>query len=173
MRLVRPFTLVGVLLLMAVAGCDRPAERPAQPPGGSVFTHDISADQSGYYRPLTPVRTGDWTLIHLFIGQDTAFTAWEDGERITGLAPVTLEFEDATGTRTRVVPSRYSVTDSTISLAGRSEELGEVTFDGRLDADALATARRNLGDQGAVVTGSLKAGGRSFSGVRFRWWAGD
>lgn len=173
MRLVRSFTVVGALLLMAVAGCDRPVERPAQPPGGSAFTHDISADQSGYYRPLTPVRSGDWTLIHLFIGQDAAFTAWEDGERIAGLAPVMLEFEDATGTRTRVVPSRYTVTDRTVRLEGRSAELGEVSFDGRLNADALATARRNLGDEGAVVTGTLKAGGQTVSGIGLRWWAGD
>lgn len=173
MRLMRSATIIGVMLVIAVAGCDRPVERPAEPPGGSAFTHDISADQSGYYRPLTPVRSGDWTLIHLFIGQGPAFAAWEDGERIAGLAPVMLEFEDAGGARTRVVPSRYSVTDTTVRLQGRSAKLGEVTFIGRMDPDALATARRNLGDEGAVVTGSLTAGGRTFSGVGFRWWAGD
>lgn len=172
MNLVRSVTVVGVLLL-AVSGCDRPAERPGAPTTGSTFTHDISADQSGYYRPLTPVRSGDWTLIHLFIGQAADFATWEAGRRTVGLAPVMLEFEDARGARTRVVPSRYTVTDTVVRLEGRSAELGEVAFDGRLDADALATARRNLGDEGAVVTGTLKAGGRTFSGVHLRWWAGD
>lgn len=172
MRPVRFSTIVGILLLTAMAGCDR-AERAGQQAKGSAFVHDISADQSGYYRPLTPVRSGDWTLIHLFVGQAAAFTAWEDGERIAGLAPVMLEFEDKAGDRTRIVPARYTVTESTVRFAGRSPELGEIAFDGRLDADALATARRNLGDQGAVVTGNLKVGDRTISGVRFRWWAGD
>lgn len=173
MRLVRSCSVFGVLLLLAVAACDRPSERPAQPPGSSAFSHDISNDQSGYYRPLTPVRSGDWSLSHLFIGQTAAFTAWEEGERVAGLAPVMLEFEDAAGARTRVVPSRYTVTGTTVRFTGQSSELGEVAFDGRLDADALATARRNLGDEGAVVTGTLKVGGRTISGVRLRWWAGD
>ncbi|WP_339928281.1 hypothetical protein [uncultured Brevundimonas sp.] len=173
MRLVRSFTVVGVLLLMTVAGCDQPVERSGEPAARSAFTHDISADQSGYYRPLTPVRSGDWTLSHLFIGQAAEFSAWEAGERIAGLAPAMLEFEDAARVRTRVVPSRYTVTDTTIRFTGRSADLGEVTFDGRLDPDALATARRNLGDEGAVVTGTLKVGGRTISGVQLRWWAGD
>lgn len=173
MHPIRSIAVVGVVLLAAVAGCDRPVERATEPVASTSFSHDIRADQSGYYQPLTPVRSGDWTLSHLFIGQDVAFVAWEGGERIGGLAPVTLEFEDKDGTRVRVVPARYTVTDSRVSFAGRSPELGEVAFDGRLDPEALATARRNLGDQGAVVTGTLKIGGRTLSGVRFRWWAGD
>ncbi len=173
MGLVRSVTIVGVLLLTALAGCDRPVERPGEPAARSAFSHDIRADESGYYRPLTPVRSGDWSLSHLFIGQAAGFAAWEAGERIAGLAPVMLEFEDAAGARTRVVPSRYTVTDSAVRLVGRSPALGEVAFDGRLDADALATARRNLGDEGAVVTGTLKVGGRTIRGVQLRWWAGD
>jgi hypothetical protein len=122
---------------------------------------------------LIPVQTGDWALSHLFIGQDATFAAWEGGERIDGLAPVTLEFEHKGGALIRVMPVRYTVTDSLVRFEGRSSELGDVAFDGRLDPEALATARRNLGDQGAVVTGTLKIGGRTISGVRFRWWAGD
>lgn len=170
---VRSVAVVAVLLLLAVTGCDRPADRPGEPATGVAFSHDISADVSGYYRPLTPVVSGDRTLTHLFIGQAAAFTGWEGGQRAGGLAPIMLEFADAAGGPTRVVPSRYAVTDTTVRFAGRSRGLGEVTFDGRLDADALATARRNLGDEGAVVTGTLTAGGQTFPGVQLRWWAGD
>lgn len=173
MRLVRSFTVVGVVLLVALAGCDRPAERTGEPAAVGSFSHDLDIDESGYYRPLSPVRAGDWILSHLFLGQTAAFAAWEEGERIAGLAPVMLEFEDAAGARIRVIPSRYTVTDTTVRLEGRSAELGQVTFEGRLNADALATARRNLGDEGVVLTGSLKAGGQTTNGVGFRWWAGD
>ena len=164
------------VVLLALVACDQPQPgTPGDAPeaGRSAFTHQLQDDVSGYYRPLTPVRSGDWTLAHLFIGQGEAFTAWEDGERVAGLAPVMLEFADAAGTRTRVVPSRYTVTDSTVRFEGRSADLGEVRFDGRLDDEALATARRNLGDEGAVVTGTLTVGGQTTRGVGFRWWAGD
>jgi hypothetical protein len=160
------------VLLLALSGCGRP-EEGAPPAGVSAFVHDLPVDESGYYRPLTPVQTGDWTLSHLFIGQADAFAAWEAGERIAGLAPVMLEFADKAGTRTRIIPSRYTVTGAIVRFEGRSADLGEVAFDGRLDADALATARRNLGDQGVVVSGTLKVGGQTVGGVRFRWWAGD
>ncbi|WP_339871885.1 hypothetical protein [uncultured Brevundimonas sp.] len=173
MRGIRSFTVIWVLLLTAVAACDGSIERSGKPATGPAFSHNISADQSGYYRPLTPVRSGDWTLSHLFMGQAADFTAWEQAERTAGLAPVMLEFETATGARTRVLPSRYTVTGTLVRFAGRTADLGEVAFEGRLDADALATARRNLGDEGAVVSGTLKVGGRSISGVRLRWWAGD
>ena len=38
---------------------------------------------------------------------------------------------------------------------------------------ALATSRRNLGDEGVVVTGTLTAAGQTVRGVRLRWWMGD
>jgi hypothetical protein len=42
MRSVRVFTVAGVLVLAAVTGCDRPAERPGEPVAPSSFSHDIS-----------------------------------------------------------------------------------------------------------------------------------
>ena len=51
--------------------------------------------------------------------------------------------------------------------------LGAVSFDGKLDQGALATARRNLGDKGVVLKGTLKVGNRTFNNVSMRWWAGD
>tara|TARA_R110002051_G_scaffold103453_2_gene175260 strand:+ start:1371 stop:1889 length:519 start_codon:yes stop_codon:yes gene_type:complete len=170
-RILRSTAVVSALLL-ALTGCDRPAVEgdPARPAG---FSHDISQDQSGYYIPLAPVRAGDWSINHLFLGQTADFTAWEAGAQGSTFAPVMIEFEDAAGRRTRALPTRYTVTDTVVHFEGQSAQLGTVVFDGRLDADAVATAKRNLGDEGAVLTGTLRVGGKSLGGVRFRWWAGD
>jgi hypothetical protein len=72
-----------------------------------------------------------------------------------------------------VLPTRYTVNDGEVIFEGRSPELGVVMFSGRLDQGALATARRNLGDEGAVLTGSLKIGNAPAQAVRLRWWMGD
>jgi len=60
-----------------------------------------------------------------------------------------------------------------VRFEGESPELGRVTFEGRLDQGALATARRNLGGDGVVLTGSLTAGGQTVRDVRLMWWMGD
>jgi hypothetical protein len=65
------------------------------------------------------------------------------------------------------------VSDTAISFEGRSPELGMVRFDGVLDPGALATARRNLGDEGVVVTGRLTVGDAPVQSIRLRWWGGD
>ena len=65
------------------------------------------------------------------------------------------------------------MTDTSVRFEGRSPELGVVSFEGRLDPGALATSRRNLGDEGVVVTGTLTAGGETVRDVRLRWWMGD
>jgi hypothetical protein len=67
----------------------------------------------------------------------------------------------------------YSVTDTSLSFEGRSPELGAVRFEGSLDPGALATSRRNLGDEGVVVTGRLTVGDAPARTVQLRWWAGD
>jgi hypothetical protein len=120
----------------------------------------------------------------VFVGQAQEFQGWQGGTRSGSFAPVMLSFEDSTSpmTRTgtgearsvtvRVLPTRYSVNDAEITFEGRSPELGTVMFSGRLDQGALATSRRNLGEEGAVMTGSLRVGG-SAQPVRLRWWMGD
>jgi hypothetical protein len=65
------------------------------------------------------------------------------------------------------------VSDTAIRFRGRSAELGLVRFDGVLDPGALATARRNLGDEGVVLTGRLTVGDAPAQTVRLRWWGGD
>jgi hypothetical protein len=135
--------------------------------------------------PAGEVRVGKWSLDHIFVGQAQDFRSWEGGSRSETFGPVMLQFEDVTSpmvqteigeTRSvsaRVLPSAYSVSDTSISFEGRSPELGPVRFAGVLDPGALATARRNLGDEGVVVTGTLKVGDGPAQNVQLRWWAGD
>lgn len=180
--------LIGAALLatVALASCERttaPADAPAAT--SAAFSHAATADISGYYMPADPVRIGQWSLDHLFVGQSSEFEAWEGGTRGQTFGPVMLQFDDATSpmvatelgeahsVTARILPTRYEVTDTAVSFEGRSPELGEVRFDGRLDPDALATARRNLGGDGAVMTGTLTAGGQTVRDIRLRWWMGD
>ncbi len=180
--------LIGAALLatFALASCERSTE-PAGAPAAisAAFNHTTTADISGYYMPVEPVRIGQWSLDHLFLGQASEFETWEGGSRSETFGPVMLQFDDAASpmvatelgqahsVTARVLPTRYDVTDTTVSFEGRSPELGRVAFDGRLDPDALATARRNLGDDGVVMTGTLTAGRQTVRDVRLRWWMGD
>jgi hypothetical protein len=172
---------VGLLLL---ASCDQP-EAPTGAPPAAAFRHAMSSDLSGYYLPAGEVRVGNWAFHHIFVGQAQEFQAWESGNRSETFAPVMLQFEDVTSpmvqteigeTRSvsaRVLPTTYSVTDTSLSFEGRSPELGAVRFEGSLDPGALATSRRNLGDEGVVVTGRLTVGDAPARTVQLRWWAGD
>ncbi len=175
--------------VMALAGCDKPKEAtPASEPAApaaAAFSHTLTVDASGYYMPVTAPSFGKWTLRDIAVGQATDFTAWEAGNRSSTWAPIMIEFEDATSPmvetelgearsgQVRVLPTSYTVTDNSVSFTGTSPELGEVKFEGVLNPDALATARRNLGDEGAVLTGSLTAGGITIGMVSLRWWGGD
>lgn len=174
--------LIAVALL-ALSAC---GETPSQPSAaGPAYRYAAAGDLSGYFLPMDEVRAGKWKLDHVFVGQAAEFQGWESGERTPTFAPVMLQFEDTTSpmapselgeTRSvtaRVLPTSYEVTDVQVRFEGRSPELGRVQFDGRLDQGALATARRNLGDESAVMTGSLKIGDTRPQAVRLRWWAGD
>ena len=170
--------------LAILASCERSSE-PAEGPAATVFSYTATADLSGYYLPLSDERRGPWALSHVFVGQPAEFDSWPSDRRGTTFAPVMMQFEDLTSpmvateigeTRSvtaRVLPTRYAVSDDRISFEGTSPELGRVAFDGRLDPGALATARRNLGEEGAVLTGDLTAGGQTVRNVRLRWWMGD
>lgn len=167
--------IVAVLLagVVGLAACERgaPPDKAAQ---AAAFKHDLPEDVSGYYIPTETVRIDDWRLHHLFMGQVPDFMSWRDGARTAGYAPIMLEFEAGDqARRTRLLPTAYGVTEERVRFEARSRDLGAVSFEGRLDPDALAKARRNLGDQGVVLKGTLKVGGRTFDGVSMRWWAGD
>jgi hypothetical protein len=180
--------LIGAALLVtvALASCERatgPADAPAAT--ATAFSHATTADISGYYMPAEPVRIGQWSLDHLFVGQASEFETWEGGARSDTFGPVMLQFDDASSpmvatelgeahsVSVRILPTRYEVTDTSLAFEGRSPELGRVRFDGRLDPEALATSRRNLGGDGVVMTGTLTAGGQTARDVRLRWWMGD
>ncbi|MGX8271271.1 hypothetical protein ACWQV9_01155 [Brevundimonas diminuta] len=165
--------LLAAALALTVAACDRGAA-PDKTAQATAFKHDLPEDVSGYYIPTTAVQVGDWRLHHLFMGQVPDFMAWRDGQRTAGFAPIMMEFEAGDKTRrTRLIPTAYDVTEDRVRFEATSQELGVVSFEGRLDQDALAKARRNLGDQGVVLKGTLKVGDRTFDGVSMRWWAGD
>ena len=176
------------LIVLAVAGvalasCDGGREPAA--PAGPAFTNSAAGDLSGYYLPIDDARVGKWAFDHVFVGQAAEFTGWQGGERSATFAPLMLQFEDTTSpmvqteigearsVTARVLPTTYAVNDGEIRFEGRSPELGVVMFSGRLDQGALATARRNLGDEGTVLTGSLKVGSAPAQAVRLRWWMGD
>jgi hypothetical protein len=86
---------------------------------------------------------------------------------------VQTEIGETRSVSARVLPTTYSVTDTSLSFEGRSPELGAVRFEGSLDPGALATSRRNLGDEGVVVTGRLTVSDAPARTVQLRWWAGD
>lgn len=174
------------LAALAVAACDPPTPPgDAPPPPAPGFAHAMTSDLSGYYLPTGEVSAGKWRLQHLFVGQSTDFQAWEGGARSSTFAPVMLEFEDTTSpmvetelgearsVTARVLPTSYAVSDTAVSFSAQSPELGRVTFEGRLDPGALATARRNLGGDGVVMTGRLRVGDQTVDGVRMTWWMGD
>ncbi|MDI1326762.1 MAG: hypothetical protein PSV23_08160 [Brevundimonas sp.] len=182
-------TLAAVFAVLAVTACDRPAEpagAPAVPaPAASASSYAVTSDVSGYYMPASEVRIGKWAFDHIFVGQAFEFEAWKGADSGTTFAPVMLQFNDATSpmvetelgearsVTARVLPTRYAVSDDRIEFEGTSTELGPVRFEGRINQGALATSRRNLGDEGVVVTGTLTAGGQTVRDLRLRWWMGD
>ena len=193
----RQWIIAGAAAL-AVTACERPAQPPVdaepsgpEPPAAdgvlSGFSHEISQDVSGYYMPVTPAQVGTWRLRNVSILLESDMDAWEAGQRSDSYGPVMVEFDDVaspTGVNelggeyhtvaVRVLPEAYEITDARVRFRGRSPELGLVSLDAALDADALGLARRNLGSsEGPVLTGTLTVGGHIFEGQSFRWWMGD
>ena len=161
------------MALAAVAcltACDRQSgTEPSKAADAPAFSHALAADISGEYRPVEPVRLGDATLESLFIGQASAFDAWEQGRG--GSAPLVLVFASADGSR-GVGPESYRVTDEMVRFRGQAGPDLSVRFEGRLDQGALATARRNLGDQTVVIEGRLIVGDER-TPIRLTLWGGD
>jgi len=165
-RLLLALVGVGVCL----ASCERrPSSDEQKPVEASTFSHALDADVSGEYRPVEPVRLGGATFESLFIGQASAFEAWEQGTG--GSAPLVLVFASADGSR-GIGPDSYRVTDEMVRFRGQAGPNLSVRFEGRLDQGALATARRNLGDQTVVIEGRLIVGDER-TPLRLTLWGGD
>ncbi len=160
-------------LALLAASCDRfggpKPDEAAAPAVQQVYRHALSGDVSGEYRPLQPIQLGDAELESIFVGQVSALKAWEEGKG--GASPVTVTFKTAQGA-VRVGPESYQITDDVFRFSGVSAGGQTVTFVGKLDQGDLATARRNLGDQTAVLTGTLTVGKTGIP-VRLGLWGGD
>lgn len=157
---------------LALAACERrgPGEDSVEtPPTASpAFRHQWSGDVSGGYRPVVD-HAGVWRIIDLYVGQESAFRAWEAGDH--GVSPLVLTLRGPGG-EARITPTAYRAEDELLRFEGDSARTGPVVFEGRLDPGALATARRNLDDRTAVVTGTLTVGGDR-QAVALGWWGGD
>jgi hypothetical protein len=167
-RLVLP-VLIG---LAALASCERREANPDAPASAPAreadFRHRLEGDISGDYRPVA--EAGEtWRVESLFIGQASAFEAWEGGRREASPLLLTLAGPDGVVTFT---PRAYSLTDERLTLVAVAPGGKEARLQARIDAGALATARRNLGDQTPVITGTVTVDVRSLP-VSLGWWNGD
>lgn len=153
----------------ALASCERRPTSKGEAPAAPEYSHALEADVSGEYRPIAPVRMGDATLESLYIGQKSAFEAWEQG--VGGAAPLILVFSSADGSR-RIGPVSYRITDDAIRFQGQAGADLPVRLEGGLDQGALAAARRNLGDRTVVIAGHLTIG-RQHMPVQLMLWGGD
>lgn len=151
--------------VLALSACER-REAAAPTPEVARFSHRLSADISGDYRP---VGEGSSQVASLFVGQAAAFTAWEVGQ--SSAPPLILSLTGPQGPM-RVSPDTYAITDDTVQVTGSAPGGGVVRLQGRIDQGALATARRNLGDQTPVITGTVSVDGQR-TPFTLSWWGGD
>lgn len=151
--------------LLALSACER-REAAGPTPEVARFSHRLSADISGDYRP---VGEGSGNLVSMFVGQTAGFTAWEAGQG--GPPPLILSLVGPQGPM-RVTPDAYAITDDTVQMTGSAPGGGVVRLQGRIDQGALATARRNLGDQTPVITGTLSVDGQR-TAFALSWWGGE
>lgn len=168
----------------APAPSTAPAAQPAAP---VTFSHDPSLDSFGYYFTDTEVRSGTLKLTSLNIGQAGDFADWEAGKRPATYAPIFLEFEDVTSptaenelgqtyhtVSVRVMPTAYRVDGQEISFHGVDPRLGQVTFTGAFDLEALKSAKAaGPGETGPVLAGGLQVGDQQFRNISFMYFGGD
>lgn len=150
--------------VFALGACER-REATAPRQQAARFSHRLTADISGEYRPIG----GGAPVASLFIGQEKAFADWEAGK--ANAPPVILSLAGPEG-EARVTVQTYAVTDADLRITGAKADGGAVRMTARIDEGALSTARRNLGDQTAVITGMVSVDGRQ-SPIRLGWWGGD
>lgn len=165
-----------------------PSTAPAAtPPAPVTFSHDPALDSFGYYFTETAVRAGVLKLTSLNIGQASDFADWEAGKRPAAYAPIYLSFEDVTSptaenelgqtnhtVSVRVMPTAYRVDDQAISFHGVEPRLGQVTFTGAFDPEALKAAKaQGPGEPQPVLKGDLTIGDQQFRNISFKYFGGE
>ena len=162
---------------------------PAAPGAPVAFLHEKATDFAGYFLPSQPVKVGKWKLSDLSIGPEDELAKWEAGTRTATYAPVMLEFDDMTSptkanelgqqvhtVRIRVLPTTYALgPGGAVHFTAKDANLGDVQFDGTVDAAALTKLRAagpNGGPQ-AIVKGDLMLGTTPFKALSFTWFGGD
>lgn len=189
----RKALVTSLVLALALAACQRKAEQqapppkpaapapalveaPPAPPPAVAYSHAAGLDQFGYYMPQSDLTFGSYRLRNLHVGSAEELAAYERGQSVSpAYAPVMLEFVDVSqgedGPVRRVLPESYSLTGDKIRFKGRDEVLGEVVFEGEIDAKALARVRAGGGEEPvlkAVVSAMRQRLTRSFT-----WFGGD
>jgi hypothetical protein len=189
--------LCACLLLAAckpAAETERSETAPAQstapaaiPPAPVTFSHDPTLDSVGFYLPDAVVQSGNLRLTSLNIVQASDFADWEAGTRSATFAPIFLAFEDVASPTTenemgqtvhtvsvRVMPTAYRVDDREVSFHGVDPRLGQVTFTGAFDLEALKAAKAaGPGEPRPVLKGGLQLGDQQFRNVTFQYFGGD
>ncbi|EJL35838.1 hypothetical protein PMI01_01194 [Caulobacter sp. AP07] len=160
---------------------------PAAAPAPVTFAHDPGLDSLGYYFTDAVVQAGNLKLISLNIGQASDFADWESGKRPATYAPIFMAFEDVTSPTAenelgqtyhtvslRVMPTAYRVDGGEVSFHGVDPQVGEVTFSGAFDLDALKAAKAaGPGEPQAVLKGDLQVGDQHFRNVSFKYFGGE
>ncbi len=162
---------------------------PTAPPAPAAhitgFFHEPGLNLFGYYFAKAPVQFGNFKLRELHLGTAEEFASYEKGQRISpNYAPVMLEFDDVTSPQRenelgqpyhevsrRVMPKAYKVTSDQVSFYGQDDVLGEVSFDGQLDAKALERVRGGAAEE-PVLNGVIEAMGQKLNRA-FVWFGGD
>ena len=160
---------------------------PAAAPAPVTFAHDPGLDSLGYYFTDTVVQAGNLKLTSLNIGQAADFADWEAGKRPATYAPIFMEFEDVTSPTAenelgqtyhtvslRVMPTAYRVDGREVSFHGVDPQVGEVTFSGAFDLEALKAAKAaGPGEPRAVLKGGLQIGDQHFRNISFKYHGGE
>jgi len=160
---------------------------PAAAPAPVIFAHDPQLDSLGHYLADAAVQVGSLKLTALSIGQASDFADWEAGKRPTPYAPIFLEFEDVASPTAetelgqayhtvslRVMPTAYRVDAREVSFHGVDPQVGEVSFSGAFDLEALKAAKAaGPGAPKPVLRGDLQVSDQHFSDIDFLYFAGD
>jgi hypothetical protein len=165
-----------------------PSTAPAATPAAPVtFSHDPKLDSFGHYLADTDVRSGNLKLTALHIGQASDFADWEAGKRPATYAPIFVEFDDVTSptaenelgqiyhaVTVRVMPTAYRVDGQEVSFHGVDPSLGQVSFTGAFDLEALKAAKAaGPGAPKPVMKGVLQVGEQQFRNVGLMYFGGD